>query len=78
MNIQRNNIIHAKRGEFYGEYFSDIDPDDIKTEADFPRPPFTENNDLRGAYPLGLSAVPEEKSQPLRCFTESKCCCPAV
>jgi phenylacetate-CoA ligase len=57
----RSNIAHAKRSEFYSEYFSDIDPGDIKTEADFMRLPFTEKDDLRGAYPLGLRAVPEEK-----------------
>jgi phenylacetate-CoA ligase len=57
----RNNIRHAKRSEFYGKYFGDIDPDDIKTEADFTKLPFTEKDDLRGAYPLGLRAVPEEK-----------------
>ena len=57
----RNNIKHAKRGEFYGKFLSGIDPDDIKTEADFMKLPFTEKDDLRGAYPLGLRAVPEEK-----------------
>lgn len=57
----RNNIGHAKRSEFYGRYFSDIDPGDIKTEADFLKLPFTEKEDLRGAYPLGLRAVPEGK-----------------
>jgi phenylacetate-CoA ligase len=57
----RDSVEHAKRGEFYGKYFRGIDPRDIKTEADFLKLPFTEKDDLRGAYPLGLSAVPEEK-----------------
>jgi phenylacetate-CoA ligase len=57
----RNSIARAKRGEFYGKYFSGIDPEDIKTEADFLKLPFTEKDDLREAYPLGLSAVPEEE-----------------
>ncbi|MDR3280313.1 MAG: phenylacetate--CoA ligase [Synergistaceae bacterium] len=57
----RENMRHAKRGAFYCKYFADIDPDDIKNDDDFQKLPFTEKEDLRGAYPLGLAAVPEEK-----------------
>ncbi|MDR3165728.1 MAG: phenylacetate--CoA ligase [Synergistaceae bacterium] len=57
----KNNVGHAKHSEFYGMHLSDIDPGDIKTEADFLKLPFTEKDDLRGAYPLGLNAVPDEK-----------------
>jgi phenylacetate-CoA ligase len=57
----RDSIKRAKRSEFYDKHFSGIDPEDIKTEADFLKLPFTEKDDLRGAYPLGLSAAPEEE-----------------
>ena len=56
----RKNIRCAKKGMFYKKHFADIDPEDIKTEADFLRLPFTEKTDLRDAYPMGLCAVPEE------------------
>jgi phenylacetate-CoA ligase len=56
----RTNIRHAKESAFYGKYFADIDPEDIKTDDDFQRLPFTEKEDLRRAYPLGLLAAPEE------------------
>ncbi|MDR1905410.1 MAG: AMP-binding protein, partial [Clostridiales bacterium] len=57
----RNVVKHAKNGEFYKRYFKDIDPENIKTREDFLRLPFTEKNDLRDAYPLGLQAVGDEK-----------------
>ncbi|MDR3355441.1 MAG: phenylacetate--CoA ligase [Synergistaceae bacterium] len=56
----RENIRSAKKGMFYKKHFADIDPEDIKTEEDFLRLPFTEKADLRDAYPMGLCAVPED------------------
>jgi len=47
-------------GAFYKERFSGIDVGDIKSMADFEKLPFTDKEDLRQAYPLGLLAVPEE------------------
>ncbi|MDR0518858.1 MAG: phenylacetate--CoA ligase, partial [Clostridiales Family XIII bacterium] len=35
--------------------------DDIKTLDDFRRLPFTDKDDLRGAYPMGLCAVPTDE-----------------
>ena len=57
----RKSIRRAKKSEFYKKYFADINPEDIKTAADFRKMPFTDKNDLRDAYPLGLAAVPEQR-----------------
>ena len=57
----RKNIAHAKGSAFYQSHFAGIEPEDIQTEDDFKRLPFTEKEDLRRAYPLGLCAVPEEQ-----------------
>ncbi len=46
---------------FYAKKFAGIDIDAIKDPADFAKLPFTDKADLREAYPLGLSAVPQEK-----------------
>ena len=48
-------------GHFYQEKFAGIDPDDIQTQEDFEKLPFTDKADLRAAYPMGLAAVPQEK-----------------
>ena len=46
---------------FYREKYKDIDLKDIKTKEDFEKLPFTDKQELRNAYPLGLQAVPDEK-----------------
>ena len=43
---------------FYVSRLAGIHPEDIRTEEDFLSLPFTDKNDLRSAYPLGLAAVP--------------------
>ena len=48
-------------GGFYAKRLKGIDPDDITCQADFEKLPFSEKADLRDAYPLGLSAVPDEE-----------------
>ena len=48
-------------GGFYAKRLKHIDPDDIHTQEDFEKLPFSEKADLRDAYPLGLSAVPEDE-----------------
>ena len=48
-------------GGFYAKRLQDIEPGDIKSQADFEKLPFSEKADLRNAYPLGLAAVPEEQ-----------------
>ena len=46
---------------FYKEKFRGIDIDNLKTQEDFEKLPFTWKGDLREAYPLGLQAVPDEE-----------------
>lgn len=46
---------------FYKHKFEGINVDDIKSQEDFEKLPFTWKGDLREAYPLGLMAVPEEE-----------------
>ncbi len=49
------------RSPFYARKFEGIDLGDVRTQADFEKLPFSDKADLRAAYPLGLSAVPEEE-----------------
>jgi phenylacetate-CoA ligase len=46
---------------FYQKKLEGINVDDIKSQEDFEKIPFTWKGDLREAYPLGLRAVPEEE-----------------
>ena len=48
-------------GEFYKSRYKGINVEDIKTMDDFQKLPFTDKDDLRNAYPLGLQAVPDEE-----------------
>ena len=57
----RKSIKHAKKSVFYKKHFAGIEPEDIKNDTDFRKLPFTDKDDLRDAYPLGLAAVPEER-----------------
>ena len=50
-----------EKSQFYNLKFANIDMADIKNIEDFRRLPFSEKDDLRKVYPLGLSAVPDEK-----------------
>ncbi|MDR1558555.1 MAG: phenylacetate--CoA ligase [Clostridiales bacterium] len=58
LEMIRRNMRQAKKSEFYKKHYAGIEPDDIKSENDFVKLPFTEKGDLRDAYPFGLSAVP--------------------
>ena len=59
----RGQIAHLKTipNGFYAKRFRDIEPGDVRSQADFEALPFTDKDDLRAAYPLGLAAVPEEQ-----------------
>lgn len=46
---------------FYGKKLEGVNIDQIQTQEDFEKLPFSEKSDLRDAYPLGLMAVPEEE-----------------
>jgi len=50
-----------EKSPFYEEKFKNIDTSEIRTQEDFENLPFTDKEDLRDAYPLGLSAVPEKE-----------------
>lgn len=50
-----------ERSEFYARKFEGIDLRDVQTQEDFEKLPFSEKDDLRQVYPLGLAAVPEEE-----------------
>ena len=49
------------RSAFYRSKFEGIDLSDVQTQQDFEKLPFSEKDDLRNAYPLGLQAVPDEE-----------------
>lgn len=53
----------AKNSPFYQRIFADngVDVRDVRTMEDFENLPFSEKDDLRKVYPLGLQAVPDEK-----------------
>jgi phenylacetate-CoA ligase len=46
---------------FYRKKFAGIDLRDIQSPEDFTKLPFTNKEDLRDAYPLGLQAVPDSE-----------------
>jgi phenylacetate-CoA ligase len=45
----------------YREKFAGINLNRIQSQEDFEKLPFTDKNDLRDAYPLGIRAVPERE-----------------
>ncbi len=49
------------RSAFYAKKFEGIDLSDVSTQEDFQKLPFSEKDDLRAVYPLGLQAVPDEE-----------------
>ncbi|MEG1435549.1 MAG: phenylacetate--CoA ligase [Gordonibacter sp.] len=50
-----------ERSAFYALKFEGIDLADVQTQADFEQLPFSEKDDLRRVYPLGLQAAPDEE-----------------
>ena len=59
VNHQIQALLHAD--SFYGKKLRDAGIDGISTAEDFQKLPFSEKNDLREAYPLGLMTAPEDK-----------------
>ena len=59
---QVNRQIQAliKAGSFYGKKLHEAGISHISSPDDFEKLPFSEKNDLREAYPLGLMTAPEE------------------
>ncbi len=60
---QVNNRIQAlvKAGSFYGKKLEEAGITGVNSAEDFEKLPFSEKNDLREAYPLGLMTAPEEE-----------------
>ena len=50
-----------KSGSYYGEKYKALGIDGIKSQEDFLKLPFSEKNDLRNAYPLGIMACDENE-----------------
>ncbi len=46
---------------YYGKKYREIGLTEIKSVEDFYKIPFTDKQDLRNAYPLGIQAVPDEE-----------------
>ena len=49
------------RSPFYAMKFEGMDLSDVQSQEDFEKLPFSEKDDLRRVYPLGLQAVPDEE-----------------
>lgn len=58
IKVQINRV--KKADGFYAKLLEDIDVNSINSQEDFEKLPFSEKGNLRDAYPLGLSVVPEE------------------
>lgn len=58
VNRQIQSLIKA--GSFYGKKLHEAGISHISSPGDFEKLPFSEKNDLREAYPLGLMTAPEE------------------
>ena len=50
-----------KSGSYYGEKYKALGIDGVKSQEDFLKLPFSEKNDLRNAYPLGIMACDESE-----------------
>lgn len=58
VNDRINALVSA--GSFYGKKLKEAGIEHISSQEDFEKLPFSEKNDLREAYPLGLMTAPEE------------------
>ncbi len=58
--IVRSLSTIKERSPFYREKFKGIDLAKIRSQADFEKLPFSDKNDLREVYPLGLQSVPDK------------------
>lgn len=58
--IKKQLVKLTGRDGFYKKKLEGIDINEIKSQEDFEKLPFTWKGDLRDAYPLGLQAVPDE------------------
>ena len=63
LSLIRDRIRAAKsrEGSLYSLKYKGIDENEITSPEAFLRLPFTEKDELRGAYPLGIQAVPDDQ-----------------
>ena len=59
VDVQIKRLIAADN--FYGRKLKEIGVDGVNSVEDFEKLPFSQKQDLRDAYPLGLAAVPDEE-----------------
>lgn len=59
----KNKIKYLKEfeGNLYNDKYKDINLDNIQTQEDFESLPFTNKDELREGYPLGIAAVPDKE-----------------
>ena len=53
------NKVKQYDGNLYQKKFASLNTEDLVTQADFEAIPFTEKDELREVYPLGIQAVPD-------------------
>ena len=58
VNQQIQALLNANN--FYGKKLKEAGVSSIQSAEDFENLPFSEKNDLRNAYPLGLMTAPED------------------
>lgn len=57
----RLNVVKSFEKSLYHKKFADLDVSNIDTQEKFENLPFTEKDELREVYPLGIQAVPDEQ-----------------
>lgn len=57
----RLNVVKNFEGSLYNKKYADIDVSAVTTQEAFEALPFTEKDELRDVYPLGIKAVEDEK-----------------
>ena len=70
-----------KSGSFYGEVYRKAGISGVSSQEDFEKLPFSSKDDLRNAYPLGIQAVPEDRSSsliPQKMWTTGQLCLPVA
>jgi len=60
LNQIKEAMRNAMKSKFYQKHFAEVNIEDVKSMDDFIKLPYTDKEDLRQAYPLGLQAVPDE------------------
>lgn len=62
MDLINNQIARLRASDsYYGKLYRDLGIEKIESQEDFEKLPFSSKDDLRNAYPLGITAVPEEE-----------------